>query len=112
MKLEYSGTTAMCKWLKVDFPRLPTEPGKQPGVNSIISSSEQMCWQLHIIENEYRSWHKTIIATEAFLGVRPSKTYRFFIILSPVGSYFPEGIQQSFICYQSRILPVIYQIIF
>jgi hypothetical protein len=65
MKLQCSGTNAMCKWLKADFPRLPTEPGKQPGVNSIISSAEQMCWQLHIIENEYRSWHKTIIATEA-----------------------------------------------
>lgn len=65
MKLQCSGTNAMCKWLKADFPRLPTEPGKQPGVNSILSSAEQMCWQLHIIENEYRSWHKTIIATEA-----------------------------------------------
>jgi len=65
MKLQCSGTNAMCKWLKADFPRLPNEPGKQAGVNSILSSAEQMCWQLHIIENEYRSWHKTIIATEA-----------------------------------------------
>lgn len=65
MKLQCSGTNAMCKWLKVDFPRLPNEPGKQAGVNSILSSAEQMCWQLHIIENEYRSWHKTIIAIEA-----------------------------------------------
>ncbi|KPA14203.1 Branched-chain-amino-acid aminotransferase [Candidatus Magnetomorum sp. HK-1] len=33
----------------------------------------------------------TIIATDPFLGVRASKTYRFFIILSPVGAYYPEG---------------------
>ena len=33
----------------------------------------------------------TVIATDSFLGVRPSKTYRFFIILSPVGAYYPEG---------------------
>lgn len=33
----------------------------------------------------------TIIATDAFLGVRASYTYRFFIILSPVGAYYPEG---------------------
>lgn len=32
------------------------------------------------------------IATEEFLGVRPSKTYSFFTILSPVGSYYKEGI--------------------
>ncbi len=33
----------------------------------------------------------TIIAMDSFLGVRPSNTYRFFIILSPVGAYYPEG---------------------
>lgn len=71
----------MCKWLKADFPRLPTEPGQQPGVNSIFSSSDQMCWQLHIIENEYRSWHKTIIATEA--------TSRFTVFL-PVDLLMPK----------------------
>lgn len=34
-----------------------------------------------------------IIATEAGLGVRPAKTYRFFTILSPVGAYYREGFQ-------------------
>jgi branched-chain amino acid aminotransferase len=33
----------------------------------------------------------TIIATDPFLGVRASHTYRFFIIFSPVGAYYPEG---------------------
>jgi len=33
-----------------------------------------------------------IIATEAHLGVRPSETYQFIIILSPVGAYYPEGL--------------------
>lgn len=33
-----------------------------------------------------------IIATEAHLGVKPSSTYKYIIILSPVGSYYPEGI--------------------
>ena len=33
-----------------------------------------------------------IIATEPYLGVEPSKTYQFMIILSPVGSYYKEGI--------------------
>src|SRR6266498_2549999 len=33
----------------------------------------------------------TIIANEAFLGVRPAKSYIYFVILSPVGAYYPEG---------------------
>jgi branched-chain amino acid aminotransferase len=33
----------------------------------------------------------TVIATDAHLGVRPSKQYLFYIILCPVGAYYPEG---------------------
>jgi len=33
-----------------------------------------------------------IISTEPHLGVRPSATYKFIIILSPVGSYYANGI--------------------
>lgn len=33
-----------------------------------------------------------IIATEPYLGVNPSKHYKFMIIMSPVGSYYKEGI--------------------
>ncbi|HYO70078.1 MAG TPA: branched-chain amino acid aminotransferase [Archangium sp.] len=33
----------------------------------------------------------TVIASEAFLGVRPADKYIFFVILSPVGSYFAGG---------------------
>ena len=33
----------------------------------------------------------TIIASEAFLGVRPAKEYLYYVILSPVGAYYPEG---------------------
>ncbi len=33
-----------------------------------------------------------MIATEPYLGVAPSSKYRFMIILSPVGSYYKEGI--------------------
>ena len=33
----------------------------------------------------------TILAMDPFLGVRASHTYRYFIILSPVGAYYAEG---------------------
>ncbi len=34
----------------------------------------------------------TIIATDPFLGVHPSHTYIFYIILSPVGAYYENGL--------------------
>jgi branched-chain amino acid aminotransferase len=33
----------------------------------------------------------TMVATEAFLGVRPAHEYVFFHLLSPVGAYYAEG---------------------
>jgi len=33
-----------------------------------------------------------VIATDPYLGVRPSTTYKFIIILSPSGAYYPQGI--------------------
>lgn len=33
----------------------------------------------------------TMVATEPFLGVRPAQQYLFFIIVGPVGAYYPEG---------------------
>ena len=36
-----------------------------------------------------------MIGTDDFLGVRPSKTYRFFVILSPVGSYYANGLKPT-----------------
>lgn len=35
----------------------------------------------------------TLIGTEGFLGVRPSDEYIFFIILSPVGAYYKDGLK-------------------
>ena len=33
-----------------------------------------------------------IIATDPYIGVKPSSTYQFIVILSPVGAYYPEGL--------------------
>jgi branched-chain amino acid aminotransferase len=32
-----------------------------------------------------------VIANEPFLGVRPARQYLYYVILSPVGAYYPEG---------------------
>jgi branched-chain amino acid aminotransferase len=34
----------------------------------------------------------TVIATDIFLGVHPSETYLYYVILSPVGAYYKEGL--------------------
>ncbi|MBI5367463.1 MAG: branched-chain amino acid aminotransferase [Planctomycetes bacterium] len=33
----------------------------------------------------------TLIATDPFLGVRPGDEYAFYVIVGPVGPYYPEG---------------------
>lgn len=33
----------------------------------------------------------TMIATEPYLGLRPARSYLYFVILSPVGALYPEG---------------------
>ena len=35
----------------------------------------------------------SMIATEPFLGVRPAKSYTFYIILSPVAAYYATGLE-------------------
>ncbi|KAB7706137.1 branched-chain amino acid aminotransferase [Bacillus aerolatus] len=45
-----------------------------------------------------------IISTEPFLGVAPSSQYKFIIILSPVGSYYKEGIHPVKILVESEFV--------
>ncbi|MDD5602740.1 MAG: branched-chain amino acid aminotransferase [Eubacteriales bacterium] len=43
-----------------------------------------------------------IFATDAYLGVKPSSTYKFMIIMSPVGAYYPQGINPVKIYVESK----------
>jgi hypothetical protein len=62
MQLFYSTSKALDKWLKAG---LATLEGAQKGRNTIASDTNMFSWQLHIIDNRYRSSDKTIVATEA-----------------------------------------------
>lgn len=44
----------------------------------------------------------TMIATEAFLGVRPSTNCLYYIIVGPVGSYYKEGLNPVKIFVESK----------
>jgi len=46
----------------------------------------------------------TLIANEEVLGVHASKKYRFFIILSPVGSYYAHGLQPTKILVEENLV--------
>lgn len=54
MKLQLCASNALNKYLKADLPRLPHEPGKQAGVNTLISDGDNLNWQLQIIDNSYK----------------------------------------------------------
>lgn len=62
---------ALFELLKIEKDWIPTEPGTA----------------LYI--------RPTMIANEEVLGVHASHKYRFFIILSPVGSYYAHGLQPT-----------------
>ena len=49
----------------------------------------------------------TMIATEPHLGVRPASRYLFYIILGPVGSYYPEGLNPVKIYVESKYVRAI-----
>lgn len=87
MQLQLSATNALNKWLKADFPRLPVEEGKQAGVNKLSSGVARMSWQVHLIENRYKSVEKTLIVCEA------SSRFTYFIPLN--GLFFtPEELTE------------------
>lgn len=68
-----------------------------------LDEDQVLEWLLQLIDIE-RDWVPSaeatslyirpfVIATDPYVGVRPSDTYKFIIILSPVGSYYPEGVK-------------------
>lgn len=86
----------------------------QRNIERMNSSNERIC--MPVIDPEFylhamktlvqidREWiprqagnalyiRPVIFATEPFLGVRASKTYRFILLLSPVGPYYPQGLK-------------------
>lgn len=76
MNLLFSASNALNKWLGADLPRLPAEANRQAGVNTLASYPSRLSWQVHIIDNQYQSMDKTIIACEA------NSRFTFFVPVS------------------------------
>lgn len=65
IEMLFSVSNALNKWLKADLSRLPDKEGQRVGVHTLASDEQAFSWQLNIIDNAYKSRHKTIIACEA-----------------------------------------------
>ncbi len=48
-----------------------------------------------------------IMAADPYLGVRPSNTFKFYIILSPVGAYYKEGLSPTKILVEDKYVRAI-----
>lgn len=73
---------------RICIPQIPAEDFLQ-AIKAVVKIDED--W---IPKKEGTSLYirPFIIATDPYLGVRPADTYKFMIILSPVGAYYPTGL--------------------
>ena len=97
MRLIYSISKTLDKWLATE---LPSFEGTQKGKKTLVSDTNNLCWQLHIIDNCYRSPQKTIIATEAH-----SRFTCFIPVTSPLT--LPELHQQLTMLWQALLVDMI-----
>lgn len=96
ISLLFGASNAFAKWLSVELPRLPVPEGKQAGVNTLTSDDTMMCWQAHIIDNQYKSRHRTIIVCEA--------TSRFIFFIPVTHPFTLEELtKQLFMEWQSTL---------
>ncbi|NLO84019.1 MAG: branched-chain amino acid aminotransferase [Clostridiales bacterium] len=73
---------------RIGMAQLPVEEAME-GLLALLSADKE--WTPHQ-EGTSLYIRPTMIATDAFLGVSASKTYLFYIILSPSGAYYASGL--------------------
>jgi branched-chain amino acid aminotransferase len=67
----------------------PIEPGMiEESIRALVEIDERWVPSLPGTSLYIRP---TVIATETFLGVHPSSSYLYYVILGPVGAYYKEG---------------------
>ncbi|MFT6914930.1 MAG: hypothetical protein ACJAWL_001229 [Motiliproteus sp.] len=66
LSIVLSASNAMNKWLKLDLPRIPSPDGKRIGTQPLVTDTQQLSWQCHVVPNSYRSKERTVIVTEAY----------------------------------------------
>ena len=72
---------------RLAMPALPEELFLE-GIRQLVAADRE--W-FPSVEGGSLYLRPFMIATEAFLGVRPAKQYKFMVIASPAGNYFKSG---------------------
>ncbi|HEX7666776.1 MAG TPA: branched-chain amino acid aminotransferase, partial [Polyangiaceae bacterium] len=72
---------------RLAMPRLPEEAFVE-AIRQLVTADRD--W-FPTVEGGSLYLRPFMIATEAFLGVRPAKQYKFLVIASPAGNYFKSG---------------------
>jgi len=62
----FSASKALTKWLQIELPRLPSTDGKRIGTQPLVTDSDTVSWQCHVVKNSYKSDKFTVIAVEAY----------------------------------------------
>ncbi len=83
----YERFIASCE--RMSIPALPRETWFE-AIDTLLTMDKD--W---VPSDRYKSYYLRpfIMATEPYLGVRPSTRYRFMLIGGPVGNYYAEGIK-------------------
>lgn len=96
MKIIISGSKALNKWLNLDLPRLPSPDGKRVGTQPLVTDSDTISWQCHVVQNYYKQGAYTVIAVEA---------YSRFTLLMPFDvAPTQEEFEQRFCDHWARVL--------
>lgn len=65
LNIIFSVSNALCKWLKLNLPRMVSVEGKQVGVHPLVTNEETISWQCHVIFTDSWRERETVIAVEA-----------------------------------------------
>lgn len=71
--------------IRLDKDWIPREPGHSLYVRPTLST------YFHTTHTIARTNHATTVGTQKAIGVGPPSEALFFVILSPVGPYYPKG---------------------
>ncbi|KXJ48371.1 MAG: hypothetical protein AXW16_06600 [Cycloclasticus sp. Phe_18] len=66
MLITISASKALTKWLQIELPRIPSPDGKRVGTQPLVTDSESISWQCHVVQNYYQHGAYTVIAVEAY----------------------------------------------
>lgn len=91
----------LCEGAKALCMQPPTSEVFLKGIAQLIKTDER--W-IPTAKDTSLYIRPTLIGSESFLGVRPSKEFLFYVFLSPVGNYYSKGLKPVSIWIEEKFL--------